>query len=192
MVSLLPQKDNTLYEDPAGQLSNGAGIYLFAGETNIPALRRGLIAFDLTSIPTNATITGATLSIFLSRAQGGSQVVSLSRVSSNWGEGASDAGDPGGFGTQAEPNDATWIHTFYDTSFWTTPGGDFSNVSSATTLVSTVGTTYAWSGSGLLADVQAWVSQPGINFGWVILGNETTLGVAQRFNSRENSENPPR
>ena len=65
-VSLLPQKDNTLYEDPAGQLSNGQGIYLFAGKTNVPSLRRGLIAFDLASIPTNATITGATLSMFLS------------------------------------------------------------------------------------------------------------------------------
>ena len=52
-------------------------------------------------------------------------------------------------------------------------------------------TTYAWSGSGLLADVQSWVSNPASNFGWVIRGNEITAGSAQRFNTRENSSNPP-
>ena len=65
-VFLSPQKDNTLYEDSTGQLSNGQGIYLFAGLTGVAGLRRGLIAFDLTAIPANATITDATLSMFLS------------------------------------------------------------------------------------------------------------------------------
>ena len=55
---------------PNGQLSNGQGIYLFAGKTNVPTLRRGLIAFDLTAIPTNATIMDATLSMFLSQTNG--------------------------------------------------------------------------------------------------------------------------
>ena len=52
-------------------------------------------------------------------------------------------------------------------------------------------TTYTWSGSGLLADVQAWVSNPASNFGWVIRGNEIDAGSAKRFNTRENSTNPP-
>ena len=190
-VVLSPQKDNTLYEDAGGQSSNGQGIYLFAGRTNVPNLRRGLIAFDLTSIPTNATITGVTLSMFLSMTHGGSATVSLSKALRDWGEGASDAGEPGGFGIQAETNDATWLHTFYDTSFWTAPGGDFSAVTSATTTVNAVDTSYTWNGSGLVADVQAWVSNPSNNFGWVIRGNETTNGKAQRFNTGENSSNPP-
>src|SRR5204863_1402647 len=101
-------------------------------------LRRGLIAFDLASIPANATITGATLSMFLSQAAGGPQAVSVSTASRDWGEGASNAGDPGGAGAPAQAGDATWLHTFYNTSFWTTPGGDFSPTSSATTTVSTV------------------------------------------------------
>ena len=91
-------KDNTLYQDPTGQLSNGAGSYLFTGMTDDSSLRRGLIAFDLSSIPNNATITGATLSMFLSRSGPNSAGVNLSlrKVLSNWGEGASDAGSPGG------------------------------------------------------------------------------------------------
>ena len=190
-VSLAPQKDNTLYEDAAGQLSNGQGIYLFAGKSGISGLRRGLIAFDLVSIPTNATITGVTFSMFLSRTHGDSVEVSLSKALRAWGEGASDAGPPGGGGIQAAAGDATWLHTFYDNSFWITPGGDFSSTLSATTVVSTVDTTYTWNGSGLLADVQSWVSNPSTNFGWVIRGNEIDSGSAQRFNTRENSSNPP-
>ena len=190
-VILVPAKDNTLYEDGAGSLSNGSGIYLFAGMTGSNSLRRGLIAFNFASIPTNATITGATLSMFLSKTHGGSAAISLSKVSQDWGEGASNAGEPGGAGIQAAPGDATWFHTFYDTSFWATHGGDFSPTVSATTTVSTVNITYTWSGSGLPADVQGWVSNPASNLGWVIRGNEITAGKAQRFNTRENSNNPP-
>ena len=138
-VSLPPQKDNTLYEDAAGQLSNGQGVYLYAGLTQSNSLRRGLIAFDLSSIPANATITGATLSMFLFQSGPGFPRVdvSLSKVSRNWGEGASNAGEPGGAGIQAEPGDATWLHTFYSTVLWTTPGGDFSATASATTPITT-------------------------------------------------------
>jgi hypothetical protein len=35
-VSLSPQKDNTLYEDSAGQLSNGQGIYLYGRKDSQP------------------------------------------------------------------------------------------------------------------------------------------------------------
>ena len=118
-------KDNTLYEDSAGQLSNGQGIYFFDGKTGANLLRRGLIAFDLASIPTNATITGATLSMFLSQAQGGSQAVSLSTALRDWGEGASDAGNPGGGGAPAQAGDATWLHTFTTPVFGPLPGATF-------------------------------------------------------------------
>jgi len=192
-VSLPPQKDNTLYEDAAGQLSNGQGVYLFAGLTQSNGLRRGLIAFDLSSIPANATITGATLSMFLFQSGPfpGEVNVSLSKVLRNWGEGASNAGEPGGAGIQAEPGDATWLHTFFSSVLWTNPGGDFSATASAATPITMDSMTYTWSGSGLVADVQSWVSTPATNFGWVILGNEIDPGTAQRFNSGENPSNPP-
>src|ERR1700730_3301823 len=99
-VVLSPEKDNTLYQDPKGFLSNGAGIYFFAGMTGANTLRRGLVKFDLTLIPTNTMITGATVSMFLSKTHGGSATISLSKVSRDWGEGASNAGEPGGAGAQ--------------------------------------------------------------------------------------------
>jgi hypothetical protein len=191
-VSLPAQKDNTIYLDLNGQLSNGQGIYLFAGRTTNDLLRRGLIAFDLTSIPTSATITQATLSMFSNRPRPNDAAVdvSLNRALLAWGEGASDAGEPGGIGAQAETNDATWLHTFFNTSFWTTPGGDFAVTPSATTPVLKNGT-YSWSSSGLVADVQSWVSNPATNFGWFILVNEVDSGTAQRFNTRQNTNDTP-
>jgi len=112
-------------------------------------------------------------------------------VLANWGEGASNAGTPGGGGAPAQTGDATWLHTFYSTSFWTTPGGDFSGTMSATTPIGPVNTIHTWSGSGLLADVQSWVSTPAGNFGWIILADEVDVQSAQRFNTRENTSNPP-
>ena len=190
-ISLPPQRDNTLYEEPAGQLSNGQGVYFFSGKTGNNLLRRGLIVFDLSSIPTTAIATDASLSMFLSMANGGATEVSLSKVLQDWGEGASNAGDPGGGGAQAAPGDATWLHTFYNLGFWTTPGGDFSPTASASTTVNALNTPYHWVGSGLIADVQTWVSNPAGNFGWVVRGNEVDTGTAQRFNSGENSSNQP-
>jgi hypothetical protein len=195
-VSFLAAKDNTLYENATGQVSNGKGIYLFAGKTGnaTNALRRAVVAFDLSSIPSNATITSATYSMLL--AQAGPSTpganISLNKVLRDWGEGASNAGSPGGQGAAAQTGDATWIHTFFNTSFWTNPGGDLSPTPSASTSVQTEGIVYEWSGSGLLADVQSWVSNPASNFGWMIVGNEVDAGSADRFNSRENTVNPPR
>ncbi len=195
-ILFAPLKDNTLYEDVTGESSNGQGIFLFAGRTDLNGgvgVRRGLIAFDLSSIPANATITAATFSMNLSRSGPDSSPVnvSLNRLLSDWGEGASDAGNPGGAGTQAQSGDATWLHTFYNTNMWTSAGGDFSASSSATTAVSSNGTTYLWSSAQLLADVQSWVSGASNNYGWIILANEAVQGSAVRFPSRENPTNPP-
>lgn len=190
-VILTPSKDNTIYEDTLGQYSNGQGAYLYTGKTGTELLRRALIAFDFSSIPANATVTSATLTMRLSKR--GPQIpgdISLRKALANWGEGASDAGTPGGTGAEAAPGDATWIHTFFDTAFWTTPGGDFSSTPSASTAVEALGD-YTWSGSGLVADVQAWVSNSATNFGWAIIGNESTPASAARFASRENSSSPP-
>ncbi len=190
-ISFSPDRDNTLYEDPAGQLSNGQGIYFFDGKTSGNLLRRGLLAFNLSSIPTSAIVTDASLSMFLSTTQGGSAAVSLSKMSQDWGEGNSNAGDPGGGGAQAATGDATWIHTFYNLGFWTAPGGDFSPAISASTTVNAANTTYTWGGTGVITDVQGWVANPTGNFGWAIRGNEIDPGTTQRFNSGENSSNTP-
>ncbi len=188
-VELPAALDNTLIETDDPFLSNGAGEHFHVGRTLQPAgisIRRGLIRFDLTSIPPGSTINAATLRLRMSRTQTGPVDVSTHVVLQAWGEGASDADGNEGVGALAAAGDATWAHTFFDTSFWGVLGGDFLTSPSATTSVDGNGF-YDWTGAGLADDVQAWVNDPGSNFGWLIMGDETQAGTAKRFDSRQNN-----
>ena len=188
-VTLSPSKDNTLYEDPGGALSNGAGQYFFVGRTAqaTNSIRRGLIEFDIAgNIPTGSLVVSATLQLTMSKTIAGSQPVALHRLTADWGEGTSTAVGEEGSGAAATPGDATWIHTFYTSTLWTAPGGDFVVTASATATVGSVGA-YTWSAAGMVSDVQTWLDAPQANYGWLLLGNETTLTTAKRFNTREHS-----
>jgi spore coat protein A len=186
-VTLAASRDNTLYQPATGGTtnSNGAGEHLFVGRTDDGYIRRAVIAFNLTNaIPLGSTITGVTLTLYMSRTRDTADNVTLYRALANWGEGASNASQEEGRGTQALPGDATWYHRFYPTSLWTTAGGDFRATASATTSVNREGS-YSWSSTGLVADVQLWLNNPGTNFGWLIRGEESTTKTAKRFDSRE-------
>lgn len=184
VVELGAVRDNTLYEDLSGGLSNGIGTGFFAGNSGGQDARRGLILFDLSGIPAGSTIHAVSLQLRMNRTISGAQIVRMHRLTADWGEGASDAGDPGGGGGAAQADDATWLHTFYDAQFWATPGGDFEAIESASTSVAGLGV-YTWSGAGLAADVQAWLDGANPNHGWILIGNESVGGTAKRFASRE-------
>ncbi len=189
-VALGPSADNTLYEDPNGTLSNGAGEYFFAGRTGPignNAIRRGVIRFELAgNIPSAATIVSVTLYLTMSRTTAGDEPVELHRLTASWGEGSSRATGEEGGGAPAAPGDATWIHRFYSSTPWTAPGGDFVVTASATTTVGSSGA-YSWNGPGMVSDVQSWLMAPSTNDGWLLSGNETTPTTAKRFNTRENT-----
>jgi hypothetical protein len=105
-VTLNPSKDNTLYQDTNGALSNGAGQHFFVGNTNNGSIRRGIIAFDIAgTIPAGATINSLTLTLYLSRTLSDSpQPVALHKLLADWGEGASDASDNEGSGIGVSAN----------------------------------------------------------------------------------------
>lgn len=186
-VTLEPAADNTLYEDANGNLSNGSGDYLFAGSTASGAIRRALVRFDVAgAIPANATILSAELTMHISREAGPALPISLHRALADWGEGASNAGGEEGAGAPPETGDATWIHTFFDTDFWSTAGGDFESTASATATSNGLDDMTWGSGGELAADVQGWLDSPADNFGWVVIGDESQASTAKRFDSREN------
>jgi hypothetical protein len=193
LANINPMKDNTLYEFDAaeGDHSNALGNYFFAGETAMGELRRGVLAFDIAgNIPAGSTILGVTLSLNMSRT--GSDTprnVELHKLLADWGEGTSVAPGEEGDGAPATTNDATWRHRFFDTIFWTTEGGDFSGTVSASQSVGAVGV-YMWSSSQMVDDVQSWLDDPATNFGWLVLGDESALLTAKRFDTRE-SASPP-
>ena len=184
-VSLEPTKDNTMFEE--ADESNGKGTYLFAGQTesrNANARRRALLQFDLDGvIPAGATIDSVSLELTMNKTITGSQNMNLHKLTKDWGEGASNAFGQEGRGTAAQVGDVTWQHTFYSTQFWTSQGGDYISTASGSQAVGSSGV-YAWSGSGMVADVQNWLDNPSSNFGWILIGLEGVTS-AKRFWSRE-------
>ena len=154
------------------------------------SLRRGLLAFDIAgAVPAGSTIQAVELQLHCSREpffEPPPATVTLHAALANWGEGTSDAGSPGGTGAPAAPGDATWIHTFFNTSLWANPGGDFAAVASGS--VSVADTTFYVLGSTpqMVADVQSWLDNPATNYGWVVVGQEDAQN-ARRFDTRENS-----
>jgi glucose/arabinose dehydrogenase len=185
-ATLTPVKDNTMFSE--NQNSSGRG-FLFAGRTASTAAsvrRRALMAFDLAALPNGALIESARLTLRMNRTISGASNVSLFRALEEWGEGASNAGDPGGQGTAPQPGDATWANRIFPGTPWTTPGGHFAGTASATTSVGEAAA-YAWSTAAMAAEVQAWRDNPLVNFGWVLVGDESKTS-AKRFASREDPQ----
>jgi spore coat protein A len=201
-VNLQPIKDNTLFEpikkDNYEDRSNGAGIWMFTGRTkdaeNLSgqiAVRRAVLAFDIAgNIPAGSIINSVTLNLSCTRSKGNTNHnVSLHELLSDWGEGTSDTGNSQpGRGEIPTTGDATWQHTFFNTQFWTTQGGDYTLTASATTAVGNTGP-YTWgSTSGMVADVQNWLDNPSQNFGWILIGAESQNESAKQFGTRENTQ----
>jgi hypothetical protein len=186
-LTLNPSRDNTLYEDALGSLSNGAGPALYAGKNSQGRWRRGVMGFDVSAIPAGSVVTGARLTLVMDQSGSVATGMSLHRLLADWGEGTSNAGLPGGSGASATTGDATWLHTFFSTALWATPGGDFAPGASASTTVAAPGT-YVWSGPGMVADVQAWVDGSALNAGWLLQAPDATTGMSYRFASRESAQ----
>src|SRR6187399_2360666 len=105
-VTLSAAKDNTLYYNLNGDLSNGKGPDMITGRTLQGApedARRCLVAFDLSSIPAGSTITAVTLQLTMIQTRAGSVRVDLFRTTASWGEGSSNSTNPGA-GDLSTPN----------------------------------------------------------------------------------------
>ena len=186
-IIIEPKIDNTLYEDPSGSISNGAGEYIFSAMNADLEKRRALLSFDIAAaIPEGALVTDATLTLRKTPGGGIAHDATLHRVLEAWGEGTSDAPGDELDGTAATAGDATWLHRFYPTEFWSTPGGDYDAVASATAFIAAFEAFYSWSGSGMVADLQSWADDAGTNHGWILLGKETGTTITEkRWTSRE-------
>ncbi len=186
-ISIPSMRDNTLFAE--GALSNGAGEHMFAGKTSGDFERRALIRFDIAgSIPAGSVIQSVTLRLHMSRTRAGNTDVALHTVLEDWGEGTSDANGEEGSGALATPGDATWNYTFYNTDLWTTPGGHFLAQPSAVTTVGNAIGFYEWTDPTMVADVQLWLDDPSANFGWIMIGDESTSRTSKRFDTRENAD----
>jgi len=188
-VRIVADRDATLVETVDGSLANGSGPAFFAGRTSQGQdfRRRALLHFDVAgSLPRGAVVERVALTLSMNPSNPQPRELRLHRVFADWSEGPASAG--GGGGAPSQPGDATWIHTSYDDEFWRLPGGQFSPLPSARRTVSDAGA-YSWrEGRALVRDVRLWLAAPQRNFGWILIGDESTPTTSKSFASREHPD----
>ena len=84
-VTLAAEKDATLYSE-AGDIANGAGDFIFAGQNAMGQNRRSPIQFPIAAnIPAGSTITSVQLLVRMNMTIAGATNVELHRLLSSWG-----------------------------------------------------------------------------------------------------------
>lgn len=195
-VSLLPVADTTLFEvKPTNSI--GGVEWISSGTTQNYTRNRALLKFDVAgALPAGSRIAGVTLTVRVTQVPRdgyNGTSFSLRRMLVSWGEGTNRVADPQapGFGSPASPGDATWNHRFsHSTNTWTTPGGeegvDYSASSSALAVIESIDSYSFESFPMANEDVQLWLDQPELNFGWMIKSESEEVNfTARRFGSRE-------
>lgn len=192
-VTLFPVADATLIElMPTNSM--GAAGWVASGITQNGNTNRALLKFDPAgAVPAGATITWVGLNVWVTRVprDGYAETsFSLRRMLRSWNEGSNPPGEgtSPGFGSPAQPGDATWTHAAWPTSAWTVPGGlegvDYSASPSVTAFIGAVTSQgYLFEAGGAVADVQFWLDHPEQNFGWM-MKSELETGLEARFTAR--------
>lgn len=129
--------------------------------------RRALLKFDLSTIPTTATILGAKLEFWIA-AEGQGWV--WYRVLQTWDESSTYTSLGGGGANGGVTNNGTFASTIESAR---------NGVNLDTILSVTV------RDNVLVSDVQAMVSNPSSNYGWLGMNTDTATGDGVQFDSRE-------
>ncbi len=190
VINLAVAADTFLH---GGAPDNNAGghSWIDAGTDGHGAVRRGLLRFDASGIPSGSTVTSVVVRLTVIKVPGGGgagvdSTFDLFRLLADWNEGTK----VGVGGELASVDEATWNSRMYGFEDWTTPGAasDAAATASASTFVgSAFNATYSWSGPALTGDVQSWVDDPSQNFGWLLVSqDEATLRTVRGFAALEN------
>jgi hypothetical protein len=172
-VDLVAVTDASLRNN-APDMPSGDSNPLIVGVSKDPftVTNRGVLKFDLSSIPTNATVIGASLRTTIYRSNTGPANYDLNRLLVDWSE-----------------YEVTWNHRNASTP-WSVGGGltgvDYVTAPSVTAPVDEGD----FGSSGMVSDVQLWVRNAGTNYGWILMATGEALGTGKQLGSRE-SDFPP-
>ncbi|HMQ68922.1 MAG TPA: DNRLRE domain-containing protein [Ignavibacteria bacterium] len=185
-ITLPSYFDNTLYEDAGGMISNGRGKYMFAGKSNTGLIRRALLNFlAIEFFPPCTKVLSVNLKLHLAGGNPENKTIEVRKVLERWGQGNSNAPGLEEDGTAASSYDATWLHRYYNTDLWSSPGGVYSGIVSTSATVGGPGYYNFNSTPELVADFQSWLDNPSDEFGWILIGDETSDSTAKRFHTAD-------
>jgi Bacterial Ig domain/Cadherin-like domain/SdrD B-like domain len=159
-----PLKDNFLNEASL-TFNNGVNTIISVDGQTSPNRLRGLFQFNLSTIPANATITNAILTLVRTAGKNGAQNLSLHRITNAWDEGI--ANNVAGI--------SNWTQRTAGPVTWTAAGGDFNAAAEATTSVAGNGT-YTWLGGTMNTLIQNWVNGTNVNNGMLLKFVTETTG----------------
>ncbi|HUW81451.1 MAG TPA: Calx-beta domain-containing protein, partial [Phycisphaerae bacterium] len=164
---LSPTAD-TYLSQPAPDIAYGTGYERMrvCGYADIGDNReRGLVRFDLSSIPAGTNITNATLWLWSynpPQVKGDTGYYGAYRVTSDWTEGGS-----------------TWNVP------WGTPGGDFEVTEDGLAPKQSAAQAPCWYSFNLTARAQQWIDNPSGNYGWIIKCTDEMLHNQDEFYQKE-------
>lgn len=177
-ISITPDADTTISEvNPFTGLpearADGTTATMIVGHLAHGQKARGLLRFDLSELPADATITSARLDISIFQSGSGTaDTYSIHRMTAVWDE-----------------NAARW-----DTSGsapWT--GGSFAGTADSSTALTAYSSASFPSSAAMLATVKMWHTNPASNFGWLMkINDEVAFRTARRIGTKEYPANEPK
>lgn len=150
-------------------LTLGAGLYQDSTQSNII---RGLMLFDLSSIPRGSTILSGELNLWLASVANNTSIgVQVHELKKSWGE-----------------NYATWNNSNSGIN-WASPGGDFISTPTDTNQISyltDLSVNYRWDITSL---VDKWNKSPSTNYGIILKSNSESTNTYKKFISSDDLNN---
>ena len=162
----------TVPRDPNGQPLSSATT-MIVGQINAGNTCRGLVQFNLSALPTNASITAATLEISISQAHlPTADTLSIYRLTNSW----------------TEP-EATWDDS--GIARWA-PGGVFLPTPDSQVEAGGIGSITFPSTGAMIATVETWRTNSASNNGWIIRNDdEASSSNARRVLTHESASGQP-
>jgi hypothetical protein len=188
--------DDTLFQGNVNGDLGDPGI--FVGTDSNTSFKYGLMAFNVSSIPSYATVTSVTLDLYVGMVAGSGgqnvtnfgppRTISIYDESQAWGASTNEVGSTSfaghGQGFAANPGDGTWNDAQYNSNSslavpWTS--GQPANITSSSVALATTanipgtdGLEVPWSSAALAAEVQGWIDTPSSNNGLVVVNANST------------------
>jgi len=186
---------DTLFQGSPNNSLGDPGIIVGTDSNN--SFKYGLLAFNVSGIPAGATITGATLDLYIGIVAGSGsgnvmnsgnpRTISLYDESQAWGASTNASGASSfsnhGSGSAANTGDATWNDAAYNSNsslatMWSASSP--ANITSSSVALATTsgipGTTSAevqWTSAALATEVQGWINTPSSNNGLALVNSNS-------------------